>query len=94
MRKDHGLRLKPGQVVRVQYGNGRPLPKEKCVTVQLAVWTTWERYGQRSKLHVATIPMKASEAKATSAEAHRVVIRDTEGNDWDSRELAHILEKA
>lgn len=94
MRKDHALRLNPGQVVRVQYANGQPLPKEKRVTVQLAVWTTWERWGQRSQLRVATIPMKASEAKATAAEAHRVVVRDIEGNDWDSRELAHILEKA
>lgn len=94
MNKAEALRLKPGQVVHVQHGNGRPVAPEKRVTVAGATWTCnpWRAGVGVPGAHDAGIPLRANEAKRLSASAEWVRVRDTDGKDWDSRELVHMPE--
>lgn len=89
MTKAEALRLKPGTVVRVQHANCRPIVPEKFVTVESARWypNPWHKGMHGSEVREVPLPLKSSESKGVSSAAEWVSIRDTEGKDWDCREL-------
>lgn len=95
MNKVEALRLKPGTELRVQYGNGRPLPKEKRIHVAQVKWERSPFYAAvvEGGIHTAEIPMRSGEAKRVASRAAWVSVISTDGEDFGSNEVVHIAEE-
>lgn len=95
MNKVEALRLKPGTELRVQYGNGRPLPTEKRIRVAAVKWERSPFHAGlvEAGIHTAEIPMCSSEAKRVSSRAAWVSVISTDGEDFGSNEVVHIVEE-
>lgn len=95
MNKVEALRLKPGAELRVQYGNGRPLPTEKHIKVGQVKWERSPFFAAvvEGGIHTAEIPMRSSDAKRVASRAAWVSIISTDGEDFGSNEVVHIVEE-
>lgn len=91
MNKVEALRLKPGMELRVQYGNGRPLPTEKRIRVREV---RWQPLRPGAVVCTAAIPLRSADAKETAAKAKWVSIISTDGEDFGSNEVVHIAEES
>ncbi len=91
MKKHEALRLNPGQELRVQHGNNRPLAQEKRIKVAEVKWRQLSWHG--GKVFAAKIPMRSTDAKNTAAQADWVSVISTDGEDFGSNELVHIVEE-
>lgn len=95
MNKVEALRLKPGTELRVQYGNGRPLPQEKRIRVAAVKWERgpFHSHVVEAGIHTAEIPMRSSDAKRVASRAAWVSVISTDGEDFGSNEVVHIVEE-
>ena len=96
MNKVEALRLKPGTELRVQYGNGRSLPTEKRIRVAAVKWFPYSSYRAQfgHEALVAVIPLRSTDAKKTAAVAEWVSVISTDGEDFGSNEVVHIVEES
>lgn len=96
MKKHEALRLNPGQELRVQHGNNRPLAQEKRIKVAEVKWERSPFYAAviEGGIHTAEIPMRSSDAKKVASRAAWVSVISTDGEDFGSNELQLIGEKS
>lgn len=96
MNKVQALRLTPGQELRVQHGNNRPLLPEKRIKVAEVKWLPWSWLAPHlgALARSAAIPLRSSDAKKTAAASEWVSVISTDGEDFGSNELTFIGEES
>jgi hypothetical protein len=94
MKKMEALRLTPGQELRVQHGNNRPLSVEKRIKVAEVKSLPYPVGAGGPRVTTHKVPLRSLAAKKVAANSLWVSVISTDGEDFGSNELIFIGEES